>query len=117
MATGAVGAAVGGLLANQTGRGGKDEEEDEVLVTLAGMVLGGVGSAFVSEQYKKRKEREAREHLEWERRVARRDWEREGHEWEEEGRHDRRRSYDDRTTGYEYEDREPEHDYRMSGGR
>ncbi|OBT66634.1 hypothetical protein VE03_03934 [Pseudogymnoascus sp. 23342-1-I1] len=76
VARGAMGVAVGGVLAKQAvkagdkwkdrgkGKGerkGKDHADDEILVTLAGMALGGVGLLFAGDKYKEKKERDERE--------------------------------------------------------
>ncbi|OBT88819.1 hypothetical protein VE02_03131 [Pseudogymnoascus sp. 03VT05] len=76
VARGAMGAAVGGVLAKQAvkagdkwkdkGKGkeqhkGKGHADDEILVTLAGMALGGVGLLFAGDKYKEKKEREEKE--------------------------------------------------------
>ncbi|OBT59508.1 hypothetical protein VE04_00543 [Pseudogymnoascus sp. 24MN13] len=76
VARGAMGVAVGGVLAKQAvkagdkwkdrgkGKGqhkGKGHTDDEILVTLAGMALGGVGLLFAGDKYKEKKEREKRE--------------------------------------------------------
>lgn len=96
-AAGALGAAVGGLLANQAGKASgldsrrrsksqssrsKPGEGDEALVTLAGMALGGVVAAFGSDRYKKFRSRKHEEKVIWEKnqnkegRQAEEDWER-----------------------------------------
>ena len=101
-AAGAIGALAGGLLANQAGkatgidtkRRSKSQssssrrpgEGDEALMTLAGMVLGGVTAAFGSERYKKFRSRKYEESQLWEKnqnndgRLAQEDWDREHHE-------------------------------------
>lgn len=76
VARGAMGVAIGGVLAKQAvkagdkwkdrgkGKGerkGKGHADDEILVTLAGMALGGVGLLFAGDKYKEKKEREERE--------------------------------------------------------
>ena len=104
-AAGAIGALTGGLLANQagkatgldsrrrsksqsSGRFKKPGEGDEALVTLAGMVLGGMTAAFGSERYKKFRSRKYEERQLWEKnqnndgRLAQEDWEREHHDME-----------------------------------
>lgn len=106
-AAGAIGALTGGLLANQAGKATgldsrrrsksqssgrgrfkKPGEGDEALVTLAGMVLGGVTAAFGSERYKKFRSRKYEERQLWEKnqnndgRLAQEDWEREHHDME-----------------------------------
>ena len=104
-AAGAIGALTGGLLANQagkatgfdsrrrsksqsSGRFKKPGEGDEALVTLAGMVLGGVTAAFGSERYKKFRSRKYEERKLWEKnqnndgRLAQEDFEREHHDIE-----------------------------------
>lgn len=106
-AAGAIGALTGGLLANQAGKATgldrrrrsksqssgrgrfkKTGEGDEALVTLAGMVLGGVTAAFGSERYKKFRSRKYEESQLWEKsqnndgRLAQEDWEREHHDIE-----------------------------------
>lgn len=75
VARGAMGVAVGGVLAKQAvkagekwkdrgkGKGehkGKGNTDDEILVTLAGMALGGVGLLFAGDKYKEKREREDR---------------------------------------------------------
>ncbi|OBT44438.1 hypothetical protein VE00_05931 [Pseudogymnoascus sp. WSF 3629] len=76
VARGAMGVAVGGVLAKQAvkagdkwkdrgkGKGehkGKGHADDEILVTLAGMALGGVGLLFAGDKYKEKKGREEKE--------------------------------------------------------
>lgn len=104
-AAGAIGALTGGLLANQAGKASgldnrrrsksqssgrfkKPGEGDEALVTLAGMVLGGVTAAFGSERYKKFRSRKHEERQLWEKnqnndgRLAQEDFDRDHHEME-----------------------------------
>ena len=106
-AAGAIGALTGGLLANQAGKATgwdsrrrsksqssgrgrfkKPGEGDEALVTLAGMVLGGVTAAFGSERYKKYRSRKYEERQLWEKnqnndgRLAQEDFDREHHDME-----------------------------------
>ncbi|KFY18992.1 hypothetical protein V493_08206 [Pseudogymnoascus sp. VKM F-4281 (FW-2241)] len=139
VARGAMGVAVGGVLAKQAvkagdkwkdkgkGKGerkGKGHADDEILVTLAGMALGGVGLLFAGDKYKEKKEREEREERhtrgkarretqtrEWV--EGRRDGEVERYMREEkiaeEGRggqfYDRRTTHDDVRRGRGYDDR------------
>jgi hypothetical protein len=127
LAMSAVGAAVGGLLANTAGRATDrrasshaspsktDSKSDEVMLTLAGMVLGGVGASVAQEAMhhkKKRRERRLRDEERRQAEQAVRDWEREGHEFERTGWEGPDGVYETRrrrnSTG--------ESEYRMSGG-
>ncbi|KFY32812.1 hypothetical protein V495_08717 [Pseudogymnoascus sp. VKM F-4514 (FW-929)] len=143
VARGAMGAAVGGVLAKQAvkagdkwkdrgkGKGGhksKGHADDDILVTLAGMALGGAGLLFAGDKYKEKKERDERakrERLEGKREERER--ERNTREWveqrrdgevdrymreekiAEEGRggvfYNGRREYDDVWRGRGYDDR------------
>ncbi|KFY40649.1 hypothetical protein V494_03399 [Pseudogymnoascus sp. VKM F-4513 (FW-928)] len=146
VARGAMGAAVGGVLAKQAvkaggkwkdrgkgkgGHKGKGHADDDILVTLAGMALGGAGLLFAGDKYKEKKEREeeerhARDRARRERREGRerekntREWvegSRDGEverymreeEIAEEGRggrvRDGGRAYDDVWRGRGYDDR------------
>lgn len=104
IATGTLGALVGGVLANQAGKAtGYDYrrqnltpatkikrsrssrrpgEGDEALLTLAGALIGGIGGALAGDKWKQRKKIREIEGKEWDAEVARRDWDREGHEAE-----------------------------------
>ncbi|KFZ13446.1 hypothetical protein V502_06610 [Pseudogymnoascus sp. VKM F-4520 (FW-2644)] len=153
VARGAMGAAVGGVLAKQAvkagdkwkdrgkGKGerkGKGHTDDDILVTLAGMALGGAGLLFAGDKYKEKKEREERErHTRGKARRDRtegkrderekvrhtREWVEERRDGEverymreekiaEEGRgggfHDGRGAYDDVWRGHGYDDRRRE---------
>lgn len=105
-AAGALGALTGGLIANQAGKAsGLDSkrrsksqssnrrrpgEGDEAVLTLAGMILGGVTAAFGSERYQKFLSQKAEErrllekNLNNDGRLAQEDWDREHHEAETE---------------------------------
>lgn len=106
--TGALGALVGGVLANQAGKatgydyrrdsrdalnpGSKKSkrskssrrpgEGDEALLTLAGALIGGIGGALAGDKWKDRKKKREKVNQEWNAEQARQDWEREGHEAE-----------------------------------
>lgn len=143
VARGAMGVAVGGVLAKQAvkagdkwkdrgkGKGGhkaKGNADDDILVTLAGMALGGAGLLFAGDKYKEKKEREEkarREKIEEKREdrerkrntrewvEGRRDGEIDRYMLEEkiaeEGRgggfYSGRREYDDVWRGHGYDDR------------
>jgi hypothetical protein len=85
------------------------------MLTLAGMVLGGVGASVAQEAMhhkKKRRERRLREEERRQAEQAVKDWEREGHEFERTGWEGPDGVYETRrrrnSTG--------ESEYRMSGG-